>query len=232
MEEFKETKLIGNKVNIYYLLIGTVLILFFAVYIFTRPAIFDFFVLNESGTLGDAIGGITSPIIGLLGAILVYKSFEAQIEANKLQRIIVKNEIERSNALKDFNTLMDVFKQIKEDYNGLKYGDSYGKSAIIAFRAQFETNPDKYRRKSFYNDFTYHIQVFNLLIDRIESSMIDPVDKNMLNNLIVFFYKTKLRIHVRKFIKICISEKTLPGFTMRLQKLDDKTEKIVIEDEF
>ncbi|HAF30300.1 MAG TPA: hypothetical protein DCG75_14760 [Bacteroidales bacterium] len=230
MEEQDDNKSNGKKVNIYYLLIGTIFILFFAVYIFTRPAIFDSFVLVESGTLGDAIGGITSPIIGLLGAILVYKSFEAQIEANKLQRKIMKNEIERSNALKDFNTLMDVFKQIKEDYNDLKYGESYGKSAIIAFRAHFEVDPNRFRKKSFYNDFTYHIQVFNLLIDRVENSMIESADKNMLNNLIVFFYKSKLRIHVRKFIKICISEKTLPGFTMRLKKLDEKIENIFIED--
>lgn len=38
---------------------------------------------SDTGQIGDTIGGITAPFVGLLGALLVYKSFKAQIEANK-----------------------------------------------------------------------------------------------------------------------------------------------------
>lgn len=38
---------------------------------------------NETGEIGDTIGGITAPFIGFFAAILVYLAFRAQIDANK-----------------------------------------------------------------------------------------------------------------------------------------------------
>jgi hypothetical protein len=38
----------------------------------------------NTGQIGDTIGGITSPIVDLIGAILVYKALQAQIIANKI----------------------------------------------------------------------------------------------------------------------------------------------------
>lgn len=38
---------------------------------------------SNHGTIGDVIGGITGPIINLIGAYLVYVAFKAQIDANK-----------------------------------------------------------------------------------------------------------------------------------------------------
>ena len=50
---------------------------------FTRHNFFGF-SFDKTGPIGDTIGGITAPFVGLLAAFLVYKSFMAQLEANKI----------------------------------------------------------------------------------------------------------------------------------------------------
>lgn len=48
----------------------------------TGYVVFDF---SNLGQVGDTIGGITSPFVGLLSAYLIYKAFIIQVEANKIQ---------------------------------------------------------------------------------------------------------------------------------------------------
>lgn len=67
--------------NLIILLIGTGILIFFAVLLFTRPALLTLFDYSQTGQIGDTIGGIASPIIGILGAMLVYLSFQEQIDA-------------------------------------------------------------------------------------------------------------------------------------------------------
>ena len=55
--------------------------------------------LRASNELGDALGGITSPFINLVGAILVYVAFKAQNRANKLQKDSLEREITRAKRL-------------------------------------------------------------------------------------------------------------------------------------
>lgn len=46
-----------------------------------------FLDFSESGQIGDTIGGITAPIASLMGAILVFLSLKAQIEANRITQV-------------------------------------------------------------------------------------------------------------------------------------------------
>lgn len=48
------------------------------------PASWKPFDFSSTGQIGDTIGGITAPIVNLLGAYLVYVAFRAQVEANRL----------------------------------------------------------------------------------------------------------------------------------------------------
>lgn len=56
--------------------------------------------VTEANEIGDALGGITAPVIGLLGAILVYVSFQAQLKANKIQFNALNEERRRYEASK------------------------------------------------------------------------------------------------------------------------------------
>ena len=78
-----------NRALIFFI-IGIIFVLI-APYIFTRPnGILNF---NDTGTIGDTIGGITAPITSIIGSILVFFALKAQIEANKL----VQDQIEKQN---------------------------------------------------------------------------------------------------------------------------------------
>jgi len=56
----------------------------FSPVIFKNIGIFSWMGLGKTtAEIGNAIGGISAPFIGVFAAILVYKSYEAQIRANK-----------------------------------------------------------------------------------------------------------------------------------------------------
>jgi hypothetical protein len=65
------------------LILGALLVMFFPYLMTRKVGLIDF---SETGNIGDTIGGITSPIVGFVGAILVYFALLEQIKANELSR--------------------------------------------------------------------------------------------------------------------------------------------------
>lgn len=53
--------------------------------IFTAPALADCLNFTETGQIGDTIGGITAPIVGLCSVILLYYTLKEQMNFNKSQ---------------------------------------------------------------------------------------------------------------------------------------------------
>lgn len=93
--------------------------------IFALPSIFVVYNTGinfyYTGQIGDTIGGITAPFINLLGAVLVYFSFQAQLEANrKIQKQIDDQKFDGNfvyilNELNDtVNSRESLFKKEKE----------------------------------------------------------------------------------------------------------------------
>jgi hypothetical protein len=60
---------------------------------------------STRGLTGDFLGGVASPFIGLVSAILVYLSFQQQIRANKIQMEALKQESKRNNIRSTLNIL-------------------------------------------------------------------------------------------------------------------------------
>lgn len=79
--------------------------------------------LTNTGPIGDTIGGLTAPVIGLAGGILVYISFQAQLKANQMQFDALMDEKIRARADRFFDIRFDRIKQIKQDFRDiiLKY---------------------------------------------------------------------------------------------------------------
>lgn len=88
------------------------------------------FSFNHTGQIGDTIGGITAPLVGLVSAILIYLAFKVQIRANlEIQRQFKIQQFEDK-----FYTMLDLHKanvnemQIDNSFNQLYYklrDDSY-----------------------------------------------------------------------------------------------------------
>lgn len=96
--------------NLALILILTILFLIIAPFIFTRPAIYDSFDFSITGPIGDTIGGITAPIVGLISILLLYATLKEQININKRQQ--------KDN---DFILLLNIQNQIQEINKNIKF---------------------------------------------------------------------------------------------------------------
>ncbi len=106
--------------SIIFLIIGICLI-FLSLYLFTRPAICDVWDFSNTGQIGDTIGGITAPIINLLGAFLVYLSFEAQVRANKIQSKALEDEKKERHRESMFDKQYKQLLSIKSSLTDLEF---------------------------------------------------------------------------------------------------------------
>lgn len=129
----------------------------------TSTVIFD---LSWSGQIGDTIGGITAPFVGLVGSFLVYKAFLAQIEANKIQATAIQNQSRDKELDIAFRLLYDIDTVlVRKDKNYVHlHHNSYVTAENMNFYDFFEDwadITDKHRQRQF--------KPFNILIDQIES---------------------------------------------------------------
>lgn len=64
---------------LFVILVVAVIFMFGAVWLFAKPAFWSSWELGEmAGNIGDAIGGMTAPIIGLVTVALIYMTFHDQ----------------------------------------------------------------------------------------------------------------------------------------------------------
>ncbi len=80
--------------------------------IFTRVSFLGV-SFDETGEIGDTIGGLTAPFVNLLAAFLVYKSFSAQIKANFIQQRNHDSQMKLIRKEQALNTLIYLFKEIE-----------------------------------------------------------------------------------------------------------------------
>ncbi len=110
------------------LIIGLLIIIAFAPYVFTQYS--DGPDFSNTGQIGDTIGGITAPFVNLLAAFLVYKSFSAQILANKQQRSDHNEQMKQLNKEHTLNYISNLFILIKEFYSNNKIDKFSGNKHI------------------------------------------------------------------------------------------------------
>lgn len=237
--------------NVYKLTIGIILLLFAAVYIFTRPALFDIWNFKETGQIGETIGGITAPIISLVGAILVFMSFQAQIEANRIQANALYEEKLLNFTRIQFEKHMLSFEEIKKRLNSIEFivehsgtmvGESLysppayvtytGLNAINEYVLRIESRKDggfgsyqnqKYNTFGLSLAFQFTLNAIDDLIDRIELNLKDQDDKDYFMKEIKLFYNGFLRKFANRIIE-CYSEpsKSIKELTEIKEKIEIK----------
>tara|TARA_R110001583_G_scaffold10417_12_gene47969 strand:- start:25827 stop:26594 length:768 start_codon:yes stop_codon:yes gene_type:complete len=124
-------------------------------FVFTQlPGIVDF---TETGQIGDTIGGITAPFVGLVGALLVYYSFKQQMIANQIQvdslsdlkvtkrddqliKIIFDDSKTLLNLIESYKISSDFINEIS--YNGRVEKDYYGMEGVLCFYGTLIENKD------------------------------------------------------------------------------------------
>ncbi|MCE5223253.1 hypothetical protein LLG10_03575 [bacterium] len=70
---------------------------------------------SATGEIGDTIGGLTAPVIGVIGAALVFLSFMEQWKANRIQwTVMQENKLEEIKE-KNFAIIWEQYKEIKNE---------------------------------------------------------------------------------------------------------------------
>ncbi len=109
-------------IEIAFILVVVSLLLSFP-FIFTRTwGLFSFD--DSTGVIGDTIGGITAPLTGLIGSILLYTSLKEQIKANKL----TSDNFEKQSLDAEYKYLIENFEINKSGFKAFEdikqYSDS------------------------------------------------------------------------------------------------------------
>lgn len=93
-----------------------------APWLFTRPYIngWDFFDFSGTGEIGDTIGGITSPIVGLISILLLWWTLRAQLKFNEQQDKINKEQ----KKFNDASRVLSMQAQVMQIDDSIRYGYS------------------------------------------------------------------------------------------------------------
>lgn len=88
---------------------------------------------STRGLTGDFLGGVASPFIGLVSAILVYLSFQQQIRANKIQMEALRQESKRNNIRSTLNILRSEISDLILENPGDEHKTYHGMQAFEKF---------------------------------------------------------------------------------------------------
>lgn len=91
-------------------------------YLLTRPSYFTKgFDFTTSGQIGDTIGGLTSPIINLISALLIYFSFREQNKANEIQKIAIHAESIKTEQQREIDFLTRQIELVDSKLDSFEY---------------------------------------------------------------------------------------------------------------
>ena len=81
----------------------------FAPIIFTNVAFSDRFVFDETGQIGDTIGGTMSPVVAIAGVFMTFIAFLMQVNANRIQ----SEQLKKSFSVKRLEEKIDSRKALQ-----------------------------------------------------------------------------------------------------------------------
>lgn len=111
-----------------------VLFSFIAPLIFTRSGIVDF---SRTGSIGDTIGGIMNPFVGIASIIVMFLAFYMQFKANKLMQFqFEKNQFENQffEMLKTHKTNSDILSSTHYEIEGGAFIDNVAREQWLEKR--------------------------------------------------------------------------------------------------
>ncbi len=185
-----------------------IILIFGAIALIVMPIVatqFDLLLdFTEKGKIGDTLSGTTTPVIGIVSALLIYFSFRAQIKANEIiQKQINKQEIDQKEK-KEFEFQMERYKYLKELIDEFKF--TVIESRISENRTQNENNYiqgvngiefffKKFKEKSVYgyssevSQVKSIVSILNLLINHLKPIKENANQQFIFNLIEIQFYR-------------------------------------------
>lgn len=203
---------------------------------------------GEKGQIGDTIGGLTTPVFNLIASILVFISFREQYKANQLQKQALDNEIKRSNAIAEYNQIVDLIEEIKAEVKSLVFYISNSvmedekHKGIIALKniklSVLSIEKQKINTR-FWNNLNVCLNMITFTISRIESYQHKIEDEQILRIILYNFLKKaskELNDFSEELDKVPASHQFMPFFSFmefekRINKFVTTTEKEILDRE-
>lgn len=214
-------------------------------FVFTRAFFNENLNFSTTGQIGDTIGGITSPLTNLLGAILVFFALKAQIEANNLiQEQFDDQKADEGNRKKLLyitelvNIIRSDIREFTFSYKDGNYKFNYNSSdAIYQFlksikNGEHELSYEEFARQNpKINELVNLFQIFHKQIDLIKREEISSFDKEYFISILEYQYNSKIkqpidpyRKHKRSEQHICQGCKQKHGIPDEIFDEADKIE--------
>jgi hypothetical protein len=147
-----------KKREILILIIAVVLLPIASVLLMSQDFIAVALNLKDKTEVANLINGLTAPMIGLVGGVLVYLSFRTQVRANKIQ-------FDALNEQRDLELLYSFYQELKEDLIRMQteYGEKYSQPAILDSYMNYVSD-DKHKDDP-YPEFRLYLRfIFNQFI--------------------------------------------------------------------
>ncbi|MDO6739403.1 hypothetical protein [Wenyingzhuangia sp. 2_MG-2023] len=205
--KIEESLIYKNLKNAKWILLIGIIITLVSPILLTFSSKFDITNFSNTGQIGDTIGGITSPVVNLLGAILVFYALKAQIEANKLiqdQFYEQKKEENQRKNLLYISKLYDFFIKNIENftYDSEKSVGHFTKqqTEIIIYKGSLAIhyflenlqwsyldphNDSEALNQKNIKPFLNILKLLDLLVDKLNNTNIPIEDKEFYKNLIL-----------------------------------------------
>ncbi|MBX2995346.1 MAG: hypothetical protein KF681_10995 [Bdellovibrionaceae bacterium] len=77
--------------------------------------------LREYGEIGDAIGGISSPLVQILGSAVLFLALKAQIDANGILQLQIEKENKKEQLRHEINQLHELYLFVERNIKNFSY---------------------------------------------------------------------------------------------------------------
>ncbi len=203
---------------------GVVLLQIIMVWCFDHPAINKHFNLTNKGTLGDAINGMTAPVIALISAAVLFWSFQEQVQANK----ILTYQWQFENNQRQFEKLLKT----------LSIFDS-----LIMYPTKVEMSKENepganmiYKMQKNSSEVTHALKEFEVITDEMRDFLYLIGDKNNQHKEHFFvkikdYFDKNMRDKYHKFY-IALNKNTEPSYSQIKIKMGELLHELTVIDVF
>ena len=211
------------------LTLSLIVISLLLVYILTLPAIWNVFDLTNTSSIGETVGGITSPLLGIISVIFLYLTLNKQIDSNEDQKL--KNDCDIIFML--FNQLDNEYNQIYQySIKGEIRTRKNGHEALTDYcNSVFKYHSGNKKWSTYYmsHSIILVIRSMKLIKNRINYSSINNEMKDVFLNKLNTYYLCKMKDPLFKLSDSFKREECLRDeYTQELTEFYESMEKLKI----
>jgi hypothetical protein len=195
-------------------------------YLFSQPYLLSLLGLTDNTQAANLFSGVTAPLIGLLGAFLVYISFREQVKANVMQ-------FNTLNEQRELELLYRFYEELKQDLQRMQaeYGSRYKQPAILDSLMNYVY--DNKHPESPYPEFElylhYIFRQFIFIINRIKRTKhLSPSEIVYLIDKVRYLYDLYFQTYYTRISTVLLDKqfglkikRALDNVNTELRKLDD-----------